>query len=137
MEPCPVCAGCGQVEAEYDYQFFVYSVQPPQLAPNQKNVPGSFQIDTDADFKAYQICSTFTGPYQILMTEPGKGSRLWMSAPVDIRNWAGSGQLPGYLYIPYLMKRQQLYTFQFSDTSGAANTVELDFIGYKLWPKTT
>ena len=144
MESCPVCAGCGQVEADYDYQLFVYTVQPPPVATGGGFVLGTFQIDTDADFKLYQIVATSTlpggtaGTFKILMTEPGKGSRNWMSAPIDSRNFAGSAQLPAYLYIPYLMKRQQLYSFTFTDTSGTAgNSIELDFVGYKLWPKSS
>jgi hypothetical protein len=136
MDACPVCQGCGQVEADYDYQLFVYSVQPAALTALQANVAGSFQIDTDADFKCYQIVTTSTGNYKLSMQEPAKGLRLWMSTAIDARNFAGTAQLPAYLYIPYLMKRQQLFAFLFTDTSNAGNTIELDFVGYKLWPKT-
>jgi hypothetical protein len=134
MEACPVCSGCGQVEADYDYQLYTYPVQVT-LTALQANFPGSFQIDVDADFKAYQIVSQSTGTYRILMQEPGKGNRLWMPVPIDARNFAGTAQLPAYLYVPYLMRRQQLFQFLFTDTSGASNSIDFGFVGFKLWPK--
>jgi len=37
--------------------------------------------------------------------------------------------------VPYILPANRSYTLLFTDTSGAPNTVELVFSGFKLWPR--
>lgn len=39
------------------------------------------------------------------------------------------------LAVPYIMPATRVYTILLTDLSGAANTVQLGFSGFKLWPR--
>lgn len=138
--PCPSCGGSGK--ANVVVQFFVYAFKLV-LAANALGV-GKIHIDADADFKWYATVHTKTGDCSVLVQEPAKGGRSWMSlstqtgvspsAGIDINNWAGTAQLPAYLFIPYLLAKQTDLLFNITDLSGAPNTVEIDLWGYKEFP---
>jgi len=56
---------------------------------------------------------------------------------INVDNWAGTAQATAAfpLAVPYIMPATRVYTLLWSDTSGAPNTVELVFSGFKLWPR--
>lgn len=96
----------------------------------------SIQIDSDADFQLLMLLADYTSPLvTVNVTEGGSGGLGWMSAPVNIDLFAGSAQLPfpGGL-IPQLLPKKRVYNITLVNTSGTANTVQLCFWGYKLFP---
>jgi len=142
MQGCPLCYGSGTVDADFNYQPFSYAVQV--VLTGNATGAGKIQIDTDADFKWLMTSHAKTGNATVQVTEPSKASRQWMSLStvtgvvttgIRLDNWAGTAQLPAYLYIPYILKKQASLLFSFTDLSGAGNTVEVALIGYKLFPK--
>lgn len=97
----------------------------------------TIQIDSDADFQLLFIDGTATTPGKITVqvTEGGAGGLAWQSAPVNFNLFAGAAQNPFPAgLIPQLLPKKRVYSIQTVDTSGAANAVQLDFWGYKLYP---
>lgn len=96
----------------------------------------SIQIDSDADFQLLMLLADYTSAaVTVNVTEGGSGGLGWMSAPVNIDLFAGSAQLPfpGGL-IPQLLPKKRVYNITLVNSSGAANTVQVCFWGYKLFP---
>lgn len=96
----------------------------------------SIQIDSDADFQLLMLLADYTSAkVTVNVTEGGSGGLGWMSAPVNIDLFGGSAQLPfpGGL-IPQLLPKKRVYNITLVNTSGAANTVQICFWGYKLFP---
>jgi hypothetical protein len=96
----------------------------------------SFQIDSDADFQLLMLMGTFTSSsLSIQVTEGSAGGLAWQSAAVNILNFLGTAQNPFPAgMIPQLMPKKRSYKVTTIDTSGSANTVQVDFWGYKLYP---
>jgi len=96
----------------------------------------SFQIDSDADFQLLMLIGSRTSnALSIQVTEGGAGGLAWQSAPVNFDNFVGTAQLPFPAgLIPQLMPKKRSYKVTTIDTSGTANTVQVDFWGYKLYP---
>ena len=96
----------------------------------------SFQIDSDADFQLLMLIGSFTSSaLTIQVTEGGAGGLAWQSNPVNILNFLGTAQLPFPAgLIPQLMPKKRSYKVTTVDSSGSANTVQVDFWGYKLYP---
>lgn len=134
---------------QFERQPFAYvldRVVPPDaiLDPNQ------LQILQDADFEWWWSAADYTSPeLKIVMSEVATG-RYFMGSSVfagggtafqglNIDLFAGSvvsgGMFP--LAVPYVMPASRVYAVQLTDQSGADNTVELAFHGFKLWPRPT
>jgi hypothetical protein len=96
----------------------------------------SFQIDSDADFQLTMLMGTFTSSaLSIQVTEGSAGGLAWQSDAVNINNFLGTAQLPFPAgLIPQLMPKKRSYKVTTIDSSGVANTVQIDFWGYKLYP---
>ena len=96
----------------------------------------SIQIDSDADFQLLMLLADFTSSaVTVNVTEGGSGGLAWMSAPVNIDLFAGTAQLPFPAgLIPQLLPKKRVYNITCVNSSGAANTVQISFWGYKLFP---
>jgi hypothetical protein len=110
--------------------------------------PNQLQILQDADFEWWWMSAERTSAaLKVLMSEIATG-RDFMGTSVfagggspfngiNIDLWAGTVQAGGMfpLAVPYVMPASRVYSLRFTDTSGADNTVELAFQGFKLWPR--
>jgi hypothetical protein len=96
----------------------------------------NFQIDSDADFQLLMLIGSRTSnSATIEITEGGAGGLAWQSNPVNIDNFLGTAQLPFPAgLIPQLMPKKRSYKVKTVDSSGAANNIQVDFWGYKLYP---
>jgi len=93
------------------------------------------QIQQDADFELVFIVGTSTSPSGDINVQDGATGRALMSAPVNFANYFGTAQLPFPLVEPYIIARSTALNFTFRDASGAQNTLQLVFRGYKLFPQ--
>lgn len=93
------------------------------------------QIQQDADFELVFIVGTSTSPLGDIAVSDGATGRNLMFAPVNFPNYFGSAQLPFPLVEPYIIARSTALNFSFRESSGATNTLQLVFRGYKLFPQ--
>lgn len=130
---CPLCQGKGTVQPEPLRVPFDYTVDV--VVPLNGQGSATLQINQDADFEWIWIVSTQTNAaLTVVVTDNGTGRKL-MSNPINIANFAGTAQLPFPLVEPFILPRSTSYLFQFQDSSGAQNTVEVVLRGYKLFPQ--
>lgn len=118
----------------YFAKLFHYIVNLTHTGNDTQNQ--SFQIDSDADFQLLFLMSTQTSTsLSIQVTEGSAGGLAWQSTAVNIQNFCGSAQNPFPAgLIPQLMPKKRSYKVTTIDSSGSANTVQVDFWGYKLYP---
>ena len=103
---------------------------------NPESISQSLQIDSDSDFQLIMLMGSRTSPLATVeVYESSAGGLAWQSNPVNIDNFLGTAQLPFPAgLIPQLMPKKRAYNVKVTSTSGAANTVQIDFWGYKLYP---
>lgn len=130
-EVCPTCSGSGQISVGLDDLIFWYPINPPQLAANQQGVQGSFQVDNDSDFEWRWIVASSTGLFSVSLLDRFT-SRPLMPSAINGELVAGNSQLPFVLPKPYLLRRTSSILGTFNDRSGAPNTIQFAFVGYKL-----
>jgi hypothetical protein len=130
---CPNCNGSGAQPQKVYRIPFDYVFPQVVLAANQ---PGNsvLQIQFDSDFEWIWIVGTRTGAFTIQLNDSSTGRNL-SSSPVNDTNFMGTAQLPFPLVEPYLLARSTTVTAALLDLSGAVNTVQLVFRGYKLFPQ--
>jgi hypothetical protein len=118
----------------YIAKLFHYIVNLTHSGNDTKNA--TLQIDSDADFQLLMLMGTATSTsLSVQVTEGGAGGLAWQSAPVNFLNFVGSAQLPFPAgLIPQLMPKKRVYQITTIDSSGSANSVQIDFWGYKLYP---
>jgi len=137
-----------QTDDQFERQFFSYCLDRvvPASAVQDAN---QLQILSDADFEWWWIIASRTSNLlKVMMKEAATGrdfigtTASATSGPatfngVNIDNWAGTAAATAAfpLAVPYIMPATRVYTLLFTDTSGAPNTVELVFSGFKLWPR--
>jgi hypothetical protein len=118
----------------YIAKLFHYIVNLTHTGNDTQNQ--SFQIDSDADFQLLMLLGTYTSSsLTIQVTEGSAGGLAWQSNPVNILNFVGTAQNPFPAgLIPQLMPKKRSYKVTTIDSSGVANSVQIDFWGYKLYP---
>jgi hypothetical protein len=136
------------LDDQFERQFFDY-VLDRTVPANAVQDPNQLQILSDADFEAWWISASRTsGLLKVLWKEQATGrdfigstaSALAGAVPfngINIDNWCGTSAATGAfpLAVPYIMPATRVYSFLFTDTSGAPNVVELCLRGFKLWPR--
>ncbi len=137
-----------QLDDQFERQFFSY-VLDRVVPANAIQDPNQLQILSDADFEWWWIIASRTSnALKVMMKEQATGRDfIGTSASatsgtltfngVNIDNWAGTALATAAfpLAVPYIMPATRVYSMLFTDTSGAPNTVELVFSGFKLWPR--
>lgn len=109
-------------------------VNPAAAAPPQPLANQQLNGDGDYDFEWHELVGSRTSALlTVAMRDATDAGKLFQNAPVNIDNWLGTAQLPHVIVPQFLIKRFNL-SFDFVDTSGAANTVQLALRGYKLVP---
>lgn len=101
-----------------------------QVAANAVGVKNIIQVDNDSDFELRSIIATSTGSFSVLITN-NKIKRPLMPTPINNENIAGTAQQPGFLPVPYRMVRTSIVQAEFTDRSGAPNTIQFCLQGYK------
>lgn len=133
---------------QFERQFFSY-VLDRVVPANAVQDPNQLQILSDADFEWWwAIASRTSGLLKVLMKENATGRDFIQTTAgsltgtavfngINIDNWAGTaaGSAAFPLAVPYIMPATRVYSLLFTDASGALNTVELVFSGFKLWPR--
>jgi hypothetical protein len=109
--------------------------------------PAAMQIPNDADFELWFISLQRTSALlKLLINEAATGNRalILAAAPqqssafqgIFVDNLAGlvaaNGAFP--VAVPYIMPAARSYPHQFTDLSGAQNTVQIAYHGYALMP---
>lgn len=137
-----------QVDDSFDRQWFNY-VLDRVVPANAVQDPNQLQILADADFEWWWIGGSRTSNLlKVLMKEAATGRDFIGTSASAI---SGAGAFNGLnfdlftgtanagalvpLAVPFAMPATRTYTLLFTDTSGAPNTVELLFSGFKLWKK--
>lgn len=132
---------------QFERQPFAY-VLDRVVPANAINDPNQLQILQDADFEWWWMTASRTSNLlKVIMNEVATG-RDFMGTSVfsgagtpftgiNIDLWAGtvntSGMFP--LAVPYVMPASRVYSLKFTELSGAPNTVQLAWHGFKLWPR--
>jgi len=137
-----------QTDDQFERQFFEYVLDRvvPASAVQDAN---QLQILSDADFEWWWVIASRTSNLlKVLMKEAATGrdfistTASATSGPatfngVNIDNFAGTAAATAAfpLAVPYIMPATRVYTLLFTELSGAPNTVEMVFSGFKLWPR--
>jgi hypothetical protein len=108
-----------------------YPILPPQLTALQQNVFASVAIQNDAEFEWRWIIGNSTGLFSVTFTD-GYTTRPLSLSPINGENTMGSAKLPFIMPKPYVLHRTSTVNALFNDRSGAANTIQLCLVGYKL-----
>ena len=138
-----------QVDDNFERQFFAYVCDV--VAKASVTTPYQLQILADADFEVWwAACSRTSGSLKLLMTEQATG-RQFIGTTASTISGAGTFQginidlFAGLVTanaafpwaVPFVLPATRSYQLLFTDQSGADNTVELVFHGFKLWQKAT
>jgi len=114
------------------------------VVPLNGNQNPSMTIQADADFEWWWLSIFRTNALlKALIAEAGSGNRQFIySGNPQAQNFLGilvdnlaglvanNGALP--IAVPYVMPAGRIYTHQFTDSSGAQNTVQLAYHGFAL-----
>jgi hypothetical protein len=132
MNLSSVYPGMGQVEQppvpsfyEETFQYvFQISLTSNQVVKEQRQT-----IDRDADFIWTAIWGTQTGAYSIQFRDAQ--GRIMSSGEVRNVNAVGTAQFPVPLMKPRIIPGGGFITMNLTELSGAGNTIELVFGGFK------
>lgn len=94
--------------------------------------PAAIVTDNDAHFVVYKIVGSRIGPCTIGIKDSATGKQ-WMNQEVHFDNFVGNGHYPHILSSPRFIPRGNTISINLTDLSGAANTVEVNLIGVKLY----
>lgn len=138
-----------QLDDNFERQFFTY-VLDRAVPGNAVQDPNALQILSDADFEWWWVLASRTSNLlKVIMKEQATGRDFIQTSSqqqgaaafngINIDNWCGTAQANAAfpLAVPYILPATRVYSLLFSDTSGATNTVQLCFSGFKLWPRPT
>lgn len=130
---CPNCGGSGTKQAPVIRVPFDYVFPNAVLTANQQGLQDPLVFDFDADFEHLWTVANSTGLYSVTITDRSANRQL-SNAPINGENFAGTAALPFPLVEPYVWARSAAALASFNDRSGAGNTIQLVFRGYKLYP---
>ena len=136
------------LDDQFERQYFNYVLD--RVVPASKvQDPNALQILSDADFEWWWVLASRTDlRLKVMMIEQATGRQFIGTSPqaqaggavfngINIDNWCGTaqGNAAFPLAVPYVMPATRVYSFLFTDTSAADNTVEIVLSGFKLWPR--
>jgi hypothetical protein len=137
-----------QLDDNFERQWFNY-VLDRVVPANAVQDPNQLQILTDADFEWWWVIGSRTsGLLKVLIKEQATGRDFIGTTASSL---SGAGAFNGInfdllcgtasataafpLAVPFVMPATRTYSVLYTDTSGAPNTTELVFSGFKLWAK--
>lgn len=128
---CPKCEGNLYVEPPYQALFFAYVMNITLTA--SQILPFSLTILSRADFELVFITGNRTGAYKVQISD--NSDRSWFSNAINDVNLVGTAQRQFPMgMVPVRMPATVTYSFTFTDTSVAGNTIQLCFCGNELFP---
>ena len=130
---CPNCGGSGTKAPPVIRVPFDYAFPNAVLTGNQVGLNDPLVFDYDADFEHIWTVANSTGLFSVQVKD-SSANRFLSNAAINGENYAGTAALPFPLVEPYIWARSSTALAQFNDRSGAGNTVQLVFRGYKLYP---
>jgi hypothetical protein len=137
IESCPNCDNFLTGVAGLDYRY-LFAANPANitalvLTANQ-TLGASLTINNDSDFVCDRYIASSTGLFSVYFTDQFSARPLMPSqnVPINGENISGTAQLPYWLSKPWLIKRTSTIQAQFTDRSGAGNTIQFILAGYKV-----
>jgi len=125
--------------APWDQEFraivpYVYSLSSSGSVTVGANQTLSTSIVTDKDsaFLVQKIVGARSGECLVSIKDGAK-DRHWQNIPTHFDNLVGSGSFPNVLPSPRYIARGATITVTIQDLSGASNSVEINFVGVKLY----
>lgn len=112
-------------------QFFTYGIPPTAVLGNAV-ANQIIVIGNDADFQAIWWISNQTGTFTLRVSDGGSG-RPFMNTPINNANILGTANNPFPMLPPYVFKRAQSIQLDITDTSGNPNTIQIAFVGKKIF----
>ncbi len=94
-------------------------------------VSAPIPTDIDSDFLVLRLAGRRTGP--ALVTIKDGSDRQWMDSACHIDNLLGNGMFPNIFPSPRFIEKGSVLSTMIQDISGASNTIEMQFIGVKLY----
>lgn len=92
----------------------------------------AIQTDREAAFQVMQLTGRSTGACTLTIKDSARDAQ-WMNSAVHFDNLVGNSQFPHILEAPRFVYPGSVLTVALTDLSGSSNTVELNFIGRKLY----
>jgi len=139
QQTCPVCEGSGETEPKVkrDPYDFIFPRQVILLANGQNAV--GIQTPAQFDFEWWDTVAVYTGTCDVKL-EVGADTLMNTNAPgganvngLDIRNWAGTAQLPYSRRYPWILPKATQLLLTLTDTSGNVNnTIQVVLRGFQL-----
>lgn len=143
--PTPSALGA---DDQFERQYFEY-VLDRAVPANTVQDPNPFQILSDADFELWWLKASRTSNLLKVLWKEAATGRDFISTTasvvagavtfngINIDNLCGTALATAAfpLAVPYILPANRSYTFYFTDSSGATNTVQLVLSGFKLWPR--
>lgn len=130
---CPMCEGSGE---KFDPGlFFTYEMGPVVIPLNGQINTFSVQI-LDRSFRWMLLAGVSTGAFTVQIKD-SRNKRPFSNQQVHSANIMGSAQNPLPLLTPFTFEKRGSIMADFTDLSGAQNTVRLNFIGVELSDDTT
>ena len=134
------------MDDNFDRQYFSYVLDRVVPASAVQD-PNQLVIASDADFEWWwTMASRTSNLLRVLMIEQATarafiGTSAMSAAAfngINIDLWCGTAQAAAAfpLAVPYVMPATRVYSFLFTDTSAAPNTVQIVLSGFKLFPKS-
>lgn len=108
------------------------SALSPAAAINAKT-NGNVRIDDDADFVCTKITGIVTGDGQVSIATQGMSNMHWQNSPTDVNNLIGNSQFPHTFSQPRFIPKNSTIYIEFTNLTALANTLTLQFHGYKLF----
>lgn len=128
-----------QGRAPWDKEFravipYVYSIGTTGTVSIAANgtVSTSIPTDLDAPFLVQKIVGSRTGSCLVTIKD-GARDRQWMNIACEFDNLVGGGHYPNILPSPRYVDRGSVVALTLQDLSGAANNVEINLVGIKLY----
>lgn len=125
----------------FNYKFFAYVRN--FVVPLNGRQTVTIVIDTDADFELFYLTGNRTDPrLTVLITEGGAGGVGWSNGGStedrpNFDNIFGTAQLPFPVgLIPQILPKKRVYSIELIDSSGAQNSGQIAFVGFKRFPKS-
>lgn len=136
------------LDDQFERQFFKYVIDAIVPA-SQVQFSTQWQILSDADWEWWwSLVFRTSGQLKLLMKEQATGrdfvgtTATASSQPATFNGifidlWGGQANNTGAfpLAVPYICPATRVYTILLTDLSGAQNTAQLVFSGFKLWPR--
>ena len=102
--------------------------------PANGTITTTISVDKDSSFCVTKITGSATGNALVTIQEQGR-DRQWMNTSVHVRNLLGSGAEPNILPSPRYLEKGSVVSVSMQDLSGAANNIEMNFTGFKMFSR--